>query len=234
MLTNGMVAVLRVWASGKTAAHRTTAGARGTRCPASALGRRLPRRWRQAALAVACDPPGRVARVELPVPELAGDLLVALVEPFAVVRELAAAHEVAVAEADLPEPVGVGERLARRRDAVRLTALEDPLRLLEGRDAAARDDGRRMAGLTDRAADRRGERHVATERAPRVGEQRGHALPARLARVRIHGLTDLRLLGVLESAPLGDREIVRARRGKPRPEPDRVLDPASALDHLVA
>src|SRR6267143_6052521 len=181
MLTNGMVAVLRVWASGKTAAHRTTAGARGTRCPASALGRRLPRRRRQAALAVACEPHGRVARVELPVPELAGDLLVALVEPFAVVRELAAAHERAVAEADLPEPVGVGERLTRRRDAVRLAALEDPFGLLEGRDATARDDERRVTGLAHGAADRRGERHVAAERAPRVREHRGHALGAGLA-----------------------------------------------------
>src|SRR5713226_160329 len=156
---------------GKNGAHRTTAGTGETRCPASARGGRAPRRRRQPALAVARERDRRVTRVEFPVPELAGDLLVALVEALAVVRELAPAHELAVARADLPEPIGIGERLPRRRDEVGLAALEDPLRLLEGRDAAARHDGRRVAGLaTPVVTDRGGERDVAAERAACVGE----------------------------------------------------------------
>src|SRR3989449_11375036 len=51
---------------------------------------RGPRRRQEAALAVAREPHRRLRRVELPVPKLARDLLVALVEPLAVVRELAA------------------------------------------------------------------------------------------------------------------------------------------------
>src|SRR5689334_18544339 len=56
------------------------------------------------------------------VPEFAGDLLVLLVEGFAVVRELAATDLVARARAHLGEPVGIGERLARGRDDVGVAA----------------------------------------------------------------------------------------------------------------
>src|SRR6266404_5623265 len=76
--------------------------------------------------------PSRARRVDLhAVPELARHLLVLLVQALAVVGELAAPHEGAVAEADLPEPVGIGQRLARGADEVGLAALEDALRLLE-------------------------------------------------------------------------------------------------------
>src|SRR3990172_2554999 len=104
-------------------------GALGRGRAASGGRGRPPCRRGEAALAVARELHRRVAGLELPIPELAGDLLVALVEPLAVVRELAAAHEVAVPEADLPEPVGVGKRLPRRRHAVRFATLEDGLRL---------------------------------------------------------------------------------------------------------
>src|SRR5262245_51620520 len=50
------------------------------------------------------------------IPELAGHRLVTLVQPLAVVRELAASHQMPEAERDLSKPVGVGEGLPRRRD----------------------------------------------------------------------------------------------------------------------
>src|SRR5713226_5491428 len=160
----------RMWSPGMSLKSRNLpVGHRRDKVPRVSAGRAGSRRRRQPALAVARERDRRVPRVEFPVPELAGDLLVALVEALAVVRELAPAHELAVARADLPEPIGIGERLARRRDEVGLAALEDPLRLLEGRDAAARHDGRRVAGLAHRAADRGGERDVAAERAACVG-----------------------------------------------------------------
>ena len=62
------------------------------------------------------------------VPELARDLLVHLVEPLAVVGEAAAADLAAAAEAHLQEPVGIGQRLARRADDVRGAGREDRLR----------------------------------------------------------------------------------------------------------
>src|SRR3954471_17313476 len=74
----------------------------------------------QAALAV-----GRALHagcVEIhPVPELARDLLVFLVEPLAVVRVGAAAHVATAPEPDLAEPVGIGQRLARRSADVGVT-----------------------------------------------------------------------------------------------------------------
>src|SRR5439155_10596488 len=87
---------------------------RGGGVRAGSVGRgRSPRRRQKAALAVAREPHRRFRRVELPVPELARDLLMTLVQPLAVVRELTPAHEVAQTETDLPEPVGIGERLPR-------------------------------------------------------------------------------------------------------------------------
>src|SRR5213078_3219649 len=89
-----------------------------------------PARGDQAALAVAGERDvGGVERVA--VPQLAGDLLVLLVERLAVVGELAAPDLVAAALADLEEPVGIGQALARRRDQVGLAALEDRLGLRE-------------------------------------------------------------------------------------------------------
>jgi hypothetical protein len=111
----------------------------GWRVDAGFAGRR-PRRRAETAPAVAREPDRGVAGFELPVPQLARDLLVALVEPLAVIRELAAPHEIPVAEPGLPEPVGVGESLAGGGHAVGLAPLEDPFRLVEGGDAAAGDE----------------------------------------------------------------------------------------------
>src|SRR5438034_7679273 len=124
--------------------------------------------------------------------------------------------------------------LPRGRHAVRLPPFQDPLRLLERRDTAARHDGRRVARVAERSADRRGQRHVAAERPARVGEDRRHTLVARLARVRVDRLTALRLLRVLEAAALRDREIVDTAFGELDSEPPGVVDTAAALNDLVA
>src|SRR5207237_8718748 len=114
---------------------------------------------------------------------------------------------------------GIGRFLARCADAVGLPALEDALRLLEGADAAAGDDGRVEAGLADGPTDARGQRHVAGERPALVGQHGGHALVARAARVGIDGLADPRLLGVLEAPALGDRQVIDAGFGEAGTEP---------------
>src|SRR3989475_2262086 len=124
--------------------------------------------------------------------------------------------------------------LPRGRHAVRLPPFQDPLRLLERRDTAARHDGRRVARVAERSADRRGQRHVAAERPARVGEDRRHTLVARLARVRVDRLADLRLLRILEAAALRDREIVDTAFGELDSEPPGVVDTAAALNDLVA
>src|SRR4029453_16581190 len=101
------------------ASRRTTSSRPATRStpppsdglPERATSRRLgaggtPDWRREAPLAVASEADPGVVEAHA-IPELAGDLLVVLVEPFAVVGELAAAHEVAVAQPDLAEPVGI-------------------------------------------------------------------------------------------------------------------------------
>src|SRR5215510_5250253 len=150
---------------------------------------RRPRRRAQTAPAVAREPDLGVGRIERPIPELARHLFVALVEPFAVVRELAAPDLIAVPEADFPEPVGIGKGLTGGRHAIRLTLLQNRLGLIERRDAAARHDRRLPSGVADRAADRGGQRDVAAERAALVRDDRRHALVAGRAGVGIDGLT---------------------------------------------
>ena len=157
-----------------------------------------------------------------------------LVESFAVVRELAAPYLRAVAQADLPEPVGVRERLARRRHAVGLAVSQDRLGLVEGRDAAAGHHRCRPAAVAERAANGRGERHVAAEGPALVRDDGRHALVSRAPGVRIDRLADLRLLGVLEPPALGDREIVDAPLGEAPTEPDRVVQSAAAFHDVVA
>src|SRR3989338_7302671 len=103
MLTNG-IAVALLSVRPRKAPQRITPpaerqGAPGRGRAASGGRGRRPHRRGEAALAVARALHRCVAGLEVPVPELAGDLLVALVEPLAVVRELAATHEVAVPEA---------------------------------------------------------------------------------------------------------------------------------------
>src|SRR3954462_14548641 len=112
-----------------------------------------PARGDQPALAVAGE--RDVRRIELfAIPQLAGHLLVLLIERLAVVGELAAPDLVAAALAQLAEPVGVGKALARGRDDVGLAALENLLGLGELADAAGGDH----RGLEPSAADRRADR----------------------------------------------------------------------------
>src|SRR5207247_2548674 len=97
----------------------------------SGRGGRPPGRRPQPSLAVERHPNVALARRDVTVPELARHLLVALIEALAVVRELAASHLGPEAEPDLPEPVGVGERLTGGADEVGLAAAENALGLLE-------------------------------------------------------------------------------------------------------
>src|SRR5262245_5015482 len=144
LLVTGMLSLVRVFVDRSTAWIWS-------------LARRRPRGRAESTLAVAGEPDRRIGGIELPIPELAGDLLVALVEALAVIREFAAPHEGTVAEPDLPEPVRIGEALARRGHTIGLAALQDALGLLERRDAAAGHDRCRQAGFADGPADRRGE-----------------------------------------------------------------------------
>src|SRR5512145_3372273 len=184
-------------------------------------------------LAIGRHGDGRIAGHELPVPELAGHLLVPLIEPLAIVGELAAPHEVTEAQPDLPEPVGVGETLARGAHEVGLATAQDALGLLEGVDAAAGDDRGVGADLTYGPADGGGQRDVATEGPALVGEHRGHALVARLSRVRIDRLADFGLFGVLEAPALGNREVVHSRFGEARSEPRGIVQATSSGDDVV-
>src|SRR5262245_37103119 len=142
-------------ASRKLLATRRTRSIMGLVWPArarQAKGSATPARRDQAALAVGGERDvGRVERVAIP--ELAGDLLVLLVEGFAVVGELAAPDLGAAAFADLGEPVRIGEALARRGDEVGLAAREQALGLREFADAAGRDHRRRQAGRAHGRAD---------------------------------------------------------------------------------
>src|SRR5829696_8933360 len=96
----------------------------------------LPRRREEAAAAVGGERDAGL-REPLAVPELAGDLLVRLVERFAVVGVGAAPHLRAAPLAGLEEPVGVRERLARGADDVGVAAPQNLLGQLEGPDAAS-------------------------------------------------------------------------------------------------
>src|SRR5687768_14289913 len=153
---------------------------------------RSRRRWGPGGRAEPAPPvggerDGGIRAIEIAVPQLAGDLLVMLVQPLAVVRELASAHQMAVAEVNLAEPVGVREALAGGSHDVGLAALEDALRLLEGHDAAAGDDRCVETRFAHGGADGGGERHVAPEGAACVRDDGGHALVPGLAGVRIDG-----------------------------------------------
>src|SRR5262245_66335140 len=68
--------------------------------PESALLGRRPRRRAQEATAVARET-DRVAGFERAIPEIARDLLVALVEPLAVIREIAAQYTELVSATDI-------------------------------------------------------------------------------------------------------------------------------------
>src|SRR5687768_1542360 len=101
-------------------------GGRRLRQSRSRAGRR-PGRWAEAPTSVGGEAYGGIGAIEVAVPQLARHLLVVLVQPLAVVRELAAPDEVTVAEVNLAVPVGVREALTRGGDDVGLAALENAL-----------------------------------------------------------------------------------------------------------
>ncbi len=156
-----------------------------------------------------------------------------LVERLAVVREGAPAHLGAAAEADLEEPVRVGQRLARGGDDVGLAAAEDPLGLLEGVDPARDDHGDGESRVPHGAPHRGGEGDVPAEGAALIGVDRRHALEPALAGVGIGRLSQGGLLRVLELPALAHREDVGAPAGELRPEPRGLLGTEAALDDLV-
>src|SRR5690349_10374512 len=129
----------------------------------------------------------------LAIPELARDGPVPLIERLAVVGVDAAAHLAAAAEAQLQEPVGIGQRLPGGADEVGVAGREDRLGLRERADPARDDDRRAEAGLAHGPPDPRLLRHLPPERAGRVRERRRHALVPARAGVGIRGLADLGL-----------------------------------------
>src|SRR5262245_36229599 len=179
------------------------------RAPGSGLRVRagVPGRGDEAPLAI--PRPGDARLVQrLAVPELAGDLVVLLVERLAVVRVFTHPHLGPAPEVDLPEPVRVGEALARKADDVGLSLREQRLGLVEPVDAAGDDHRRREARRPHRRPDRRGRIDVAAERAALVRYVLGHALVAARAGVGIRGPADRWLLRVVELAAARERQEV--------------------------
>src|SRR4029077_1437327 len=160
--------------------------------------RRVPRRRGQPPLAVG-GPPVAVRGREL-VPELAGDRLVLLVEPLAVIGVFAQANLTAEAEESFSEPIRIGQRLPRSADNVAYAAREIVLGHFEIVDAAGQDHRHVAAGIADRVADRRGRRRVAAERPALVGNELRHALVPAAPGIGIGGGPHGGLLGVIELA----------------------------------
>jgi hypothetical protein len=165
---------------------------------------------------------------------LAGHLFVLLVERLAVVRKLAAPHGRALARAHLREPVRVRERLPRAGHDVAVALGERALGEREAVDAACAHDGDGESCVAEGRADRSAVVQVATEGAARVRAHRGHALvPARTG-VRIRGVADLGLRGVVELSADGDRDEVAASAGEFDSESSGFLNSGAAIDGLVA
>jgi hypothetical protein len=167
------------------------------------------------------------------IPELAGDRLVHLVEPLAVIRERALPDLRALAGSHLQEPVGIGERLPRGRNDVRRTRLENAFRLREAVDAAGDHDRRGEPGGPHGVTDPPRRRDVPPEGTGFIGEHRRHALPAARAGVRIRGPSFLRLLRVLELAAARQRQKVHPGARELDAEEHRIVHAAAAVDALV-
>ena len=117
------------------------------------------------------------------IPQLARHLPMTLIERFAVVGERAAAHLAAEAEPDLAEPVGIGQRLARRADDVGGAGGEDRFGLVERMDAAGDDDRRVEAGVAHAPVGcARDVGDVAAERSACVARRSSACTPSRSRR----------------------------------------------------
>ena len=207
--------------------------------PCAAPPRRILRPRRRPGRAQPARPSLRerhlgIVRIEAPVPQLAGHLLVPLVEALAVVRELAAADEVAVAQPDLAEPVGIGEasgarpRRCRprrapgcpppdRRSTCRRSSRPGPGGPPRGGPPGSPRPAARC-GRTGRA--RRRSRSACTRSPTRRCTDRPPRRPWAAWRPRTGR----------PWTPTGSRP----GRGEAQPEPDRVVDVVAALDHVVA
>src|SRR5262249_17383751 len=149
-----------------------------------AFALRLPPWRHETTLAVGSE--RDIWRLEVEtIPKFARHLLVLLIEGLAVVRELAAPDRGTVTGAKLQEPVRIGERLARGRHEIGVSALENRLGLRELAEPTSRDDRRGKPGRAHRRTDRSCELGVAREWSARVGIDRRHALVARLPGVRV-------------------------------------------------
>ena len=88
-----------------------------------------------------------------PVPELAGNLFVFLIESLAIIREFTYAYFRPPSELNLTEPIGVGQALPRGSDDVGITALEGVFRPIEAAHPANQDNRCLESGIAHRPAD---------------------------------------------------------------------------------
>src|ERR1700733_1757283 len=200
------------------------------RCGRSArrLIRRLPHRSREPSFAVTRGSFARQRR-QL-VPQLAGDLLVFLVEAFAIIGVFADPHLIAQAETDFVKPIGIGQRLERRGDDVAHAARQIVFRHFEVVNATGAHYRCLASGVAHRAAHRRGRRGVSPERPALGGNILRHALVAARAGIGINRVSDPGLLGVIELAAARQRNKIGAGPGKGCAEERRVLGRAAAAD----
>src|ERR1700722_7529537 len=181
----------------------------------------------------ACHQRDARLRQRLLVPELAGDLFVLLIQPFAIIGEFAGPYSGAEAERGFQEPIGIGERLARGADDVAYAAPQHVLGHFEIVHAARADDRRLEPDGADGVANRLGSIGVAPERAALVRDILRHAFVAAGAGVGVGGGIHARLLGVVELAAARGREEIHPRARKGRSEEAGVLDRATVLDAFL-
>ena len=110
--------------------------------------------------------------------------------------------DVAAAELDFAEPVGVGQGLARRTDEIAVAALERRLRQLERVDAATADDGRPVSCCAHGGAYRGREREVAPEgTAPRIDPEDSRVIRFRTFS-KAYGMAGARVAYSISAEPL--------------------------------
>src|ERR1700691_3872819 len=133
------------WLSAAKKGRRLCPARRSCGRNARRLFRRLPHRSRESSFAVTRGPFARQRR-QL-VPQLTGDLLVFLVEAFAIIGVFADPYLIAQAETDFVKPIGIGQRLARRGDDVAHAARQIVFRHFEVMDAGGTNQRRLAATL---------------------------------------------------------------------------------------
>jgi hypothetical protein len=99
-----------------------------------------------------------------PVPKLAGDLFVRLIQRFAVVCVCAPSNLGAVSATHFLKPVRIGECLSRKRDNIGVPTLQYAFRLIKGRNAACSNEGGSKAGVSNIIPDLSNEWNIAAKR----------------------------------------------------------------------